>query len=86
VPRPRREVQRSSTRRDGGRAGRRRPALPLGHGITVFPFLWSREAQEDLAATTRGPAPMTELFALQDEFAARSGQEPDATAGHIHVE
>lgn len=46
-------------------------ALPLTHGITVYPFLWSREAQEDLAATARRPAPMTELFGLQNDFAAR---------------
>ncbi|MEU0561335.1 DUF2625 family protein [Dactylosporangium sp. NPDC006015] len=61
-------------------------ALPLSHGITVYPFLWSREAHEDLAATTRGPAPIVELFSLQDEFAARFAEEPDATALHIRVD
>jgi hypothetical protein len=45
--------------------------LPLTHGITVYPFLWSQEAHHGLAATTRSPAPMTELFSLQSEFAAR---------------
>jgi uncharacterized protein DUF2625 len=42
--------------------------LPLTHGIAVYPFLWSREAHHDLAATTRSPVPMTELFALQQEY------------------
>lgn len=46
-------------------------ALPLTHGITVYPFLWSQEAQRDLAATTRAPAPMEQLFALQNDFAAQ---------------
>ncbi|MET7401257.1 DUF2625 family protein [Dactylosporangium sp. NPDC005572] len=45
-------------------------ALPLTHGLTVYPFLWSEEAHQDLAATSRQPAPMLELFAQQDEFVA----------------
>lgn len=61
-------------------------ALPLSHGITVYPFLWSREAHQNLAATTRRPAPMTELFTLQDEFAARFAMEPHTTALHIRVD
>jgi hypothetical protein len=60
-------------------------ALPLSHGLTVYPFLWSREAHHDLAATTRSPAPMTELFSLQDEFAARFAVEPDTTMLHIRT-
>ena len=60
--------------------------LPLSHGITVYPFLWSREAHQDLDATTRRPAPITELFSLQDEFAARFAAEPDTTALHIRVD
>lgn len=51
--------------------------LLLTHGITAYPFLWSQEAHHDLATTTRSPAPMTELFSLQDEFAARFAAEPD---------
>jgi hypothetical protein len=54
-------------------------ALPVSHGITVYPFLWSREAQQDLAGTTRRPAPMQELFSLQDEFTARFAAKPDKT-------
>lgn len=59
--------------------------LPLSHGMTVYPFLWSREAHQDLAGTTRRPAPMAELFSLQDEFAARFAAEPDTTALHIRL-
>lgn len=59
--------------------------LPLSHGITVYPFLWSREAQQDLAGTSRRPAPMAELFSLQDEFTARFAAEPSTTALHIRV-
>lgn len=59
--------------------------LPLTHGIAVYPFLWSQEAHHDLAATTRSPAPMTELFSLQDEFAARFAAEPDTTSLHFRT-
>jgi hypothetical protein len=59
--------------------------LPLTHGIAVYPFLWSREAHDDLAATTRRPAPMIELFSLQDEFAARFAAAPDTTSLHIRI-
>jgi len=58
-------------------------ALPLTHGITVYPFLWSQEAHHDLAATTRGPAPMTELFSLQNEFAVRFAADPGVDTLHI---
>jgi len=61
-------------------------ALPVSRGLTVYPFLWSREARENLAATTRAPAPMAELFSLHDEFAARLAAEPDTTALHVRVE
>ena len=59
--------------------------LPLTHGIAVYPFLWSQEAHHDLAATTRSPVPMTELFALQIEFAARFTAEPATTSPHIRL-
>jgi hypothetical protein len=60
-------------------------ALQLSDGITIYPFLWSQEAQADLAGTTRRPAPMIELFSLQDEFAARFAAEPNTKAVHIRV-
>ena len=43
--------------------------LPLSHGIAVFPFLWSREAMDDLAATTRTPVELDALFNLHEQFA-----------------
>jgi hypothetical protein len=57
--------------------------LPSTRGITVYPLLWCQEAHHDLAATTRSPAPMTELFSPQAEFAARFAgqhalQRPDS--------
>src|SRR4029450_12570155 len=60
-------------------------ALPLSHGLSVYPFLWSQEAQQNLAGTSRTPTPMTEVFSLQDEFTARFAAEPDATAFHIRL-
>lgn len=39
-------------------------ALGLRDGISVYPFLWSQEAQEDMAATTRKPAPLNEILGL----------------------
>lgn len=60
-------------------------ALQLSDGITVYPFLWSQEAQRDLAGTTRRPAPMIDLFSLQDEFAVRFAAEPATKALHIRV-
>ncbi len=42
-------------------------ALEPGQGIAVYPFLWSEEAQQDLAATARRPAPLTELRTLNTE-------------------
>jgi hypothetical protein len=61
-------------------------ALPLTHGITVYPFLWSQEAHHDLAATARNAAPMTELFSLQNEFAVRFAEEPDTSTLHIQTD
>ena len=52
----------------------------------VYPFLWSSEAKEDLAATSRRPAPMRELFAAQDETVAFFAANPDAEAVQIRVQ
>ncbi|MBA9002305.1 DUF2625 family protein [Thermomonospora cellulosilytica] len=45
-------------------------ALPLDHGIAVYPFLFTEEGS-DIDATTRRPAPIAELFSWQNEMAAR---------------
>ena len=55
-------------------------SLPLSQGLAVYPFLWSREAQQDLAGTSRNPAPMAELFSMQNEFVARFTAEPTGAA------
>ncbi|MEW2490337.1 DUF2625 family protein [Streptomyces sp. NPDC048411] len=47
--------------------------LPSTVGIAVFPFLWSAEAQNDLAATHRKPVPMSELLGLRTEFGLQLG-------------
>jgi hypothetical protein len=51
----------------------REETLPLGgsQGLAVYPFLWSAEAQADLAATHRAPAQIDEVFRLNEEFAAK---------------
>ena len=46
-------------------------------GITVYPFLWSKEAHDNLAATTRGPAAMQELLGLHHEFHRQLTAGPD---------
>lgn len=55
--------------------GRQREAqsLELSQGIAVYPFLWSKEAQADPAATTRTPVPLTELLALSGDFCRQTG-------------
>jgi hypothetical protein len=59
--------------------------LPLSHGITVYPFLWSEEAHRDLAGTTRRPVPLAELLSLQEELAAKFAAEPDTTTVQIRI-
>jgi diguanylate cyclase (GGDEF)-like protein len=65
-----------------GLAGRRRSGVAGVARYYDFPFLWSAEAQRDLASTRRQPA-MTQLFSLQDEFAARFAAEPGKTVVRI---
>ncbi|MER7576761.1 DUF2625 family protein [Streptomyces sp. NPDC126514] len=47
--------------------------LTTAEGITVYPFLWSKQAQDDLAATTRAPAPMAELLTTHQDFCQQMG-------------
>lgn len=49
-------------------------------GITVYPFLWSQEAQEDMAATTRKPAPLHQIL---DMHAAMCDQLGLAAPGEL---
>ncbi|WBP90632.1 DUF2625 family protein [Kitasatospora cathayae] len=48
-------------------------ALTPSQGITVFPFLWSREAQADLATTSRRAVPMREVLGVAADFAGQMG-------------
>ncbi|GAB3977722.1 DUF2625 family protein [Plantactinospora veratri] len=59
--------------------------LAASHGLAVYPFLWSSEAQADLAATSRRPAPIRELFAMQDETVAFLAASADAGSVRIDV-
>ena len=42
-------------------------------GLAVYPFLWSEEAQANLAATTRRPVPMPEILGMHAEFRTQMG-------------
>ncbi len=47
--------------------------LKFTQGITVYPFLWSKEAHADLAATSRRPVPMREVLGVAADFARQMG-------------
>ena len=53
-------------------------ALHPRQGLSVIPFLWSEQAHQDLAATSRRPAAMQELLSLHREFLRQvpSGRDP----------
>jgi hypothetical protein len=44
-------------------------ALRLSQGIAVYPFLWSREAQENLPVTRRAAVPMREILGVAADSA-----------------
>ncbi|MFG3015129.1 DUF2625 family protein [Streptomyces cinerochromogenes] len=48
-------------------------ALDLSQGISVVPFLWSKEAHEDLAATSRRAVPLREVVGVAADFARQLG-------------
>ncbi|WP_412538408.1 DUF2625 family protein [Longispora sp. K20-0274] len=52
--------------------------LALDHGLAVYPFLWSQEARQHLAGTSRRSVPVAELFGSQKDFAARLGRSDPA--------
>ncbi|GAB3460307.1 DUF2625 domain-containing protein [Streptomonospora sediminis] len=52
-------------------------ALATSQGVSVFPFLWSREARDDMAATSRRAVPMTEVLTLNRDFCHQlHGRDP----------
>lgn len=42
-------------------------------GMSVVPFLWSKEAHDDLAATSRRAVPLIELLGLNEDFCKQMG-------------
>jgi hypothetical protein len=50
--------------------------LSFSQGITVYPFLWSRQAQENLPATRRTAVPMREILGVAAD-SARQMNQPD---------
>jgi hypothetical protein len=57
-------------------------AAGLSQGISVFPFLWSKQA-EDLAATTRRPVPMSEVLGMAADFAQQIGVADPGFLGRV---
>jgi len=57
--------------------------LPPAAGLSVFPFLWSAEAQDNLAATTRQAVPMAELLGLHAELCGQIGTPPPGFLGAL---
>nr|WSX74382.1 DUF2625 domain-containing protein [Streptomyces sp. NBC_00899] len=58
-------------------------ALVPSQGITVFPFLWSKEAHADLAATSRRAVPMREVLGVAVDFAKRMGPDDPGFIGEV---
>lgn len=47
--------------------------LPLSHGMAVYPFLWSEEANGNTAGLSRSPVPMHEILGSSRDFARQAG-------------
>ncbi|RAG85153.1 hypothetical protein DN069_13220 [Streptacidiphilus pinicola] len=58
-------------------------ALALGQGITVYPFLWSKEARADLGATRRRPVPMREVLGAASDFVRQMGPADPGFLGDV---
>lgn len=55
----------------------------LAQGITVYPFLWSKEAHDDLAATSRRPVAMREVLGVAADFARQMGPADPGFLGEV---
>jgi hypothetical protein len=53
------------------------------HGMSVVPYLWSKEAHDDLAATSRRAVPMAELLGLNETFSTHLGTPPPGFLGVV---
>jgi len=58
-------------------------ALAPDQGISVYPFLWSAEALQDLSAASRRPVPMRELLSLHGEFHRQFGGDGPGFIGRM---
>ncbi|MHA6758418.1 DUF2625 domain-containing protein [Streptacidiphilus sp. PAMC 29251] len=58
-------------------------ALDFTQGITVYPFLWSKEAHADLAATSRRPVPMCEVLGVTADCARQMGPADPGFLGDV---
>ncbi|MBF9067103.1 DUF2625 family protein [Streptacidiphilus fuscans] len=58
-------------------------ALAFTQGITVYPFLWSKEARADLGATRRRPVPMREVLGVAADFARQMGSADPGFLGEV---
>jgi hypothetical protein len=55
--------------------------LGLRDGISVYPFLWSEQARQDMAGTTRKPAPLNQLLETHHVFCDQLGLAPPGALG-----
>lgn len=58
-------------------------ALSFSQGVSVIPFLWSKEAHEDLAATSRRAVPMREVLGVAADFARQMGPADPGFLGAV---
>ncbi|MDX6762901.1 MULTISPECIES: DUF2625 domain-containing protein [Streptomyces] len=58
-------------------------ALAFEQGLSVYPFLWSKEAHADLAATSRRPVPMREVLGVAGDFARQMGPSDPGFLGDV---
>lgn len=57
--------------------------LSYAQGISVYPFLWSKEARADLAATSRRPVPMRQVLGVAADFARQMGPADPGFLGTV---
>ncbi|MFJ1729681.1 DUF2625 domain-containing protein [Streptomyces sp. NPDC088254] len=58
-------------------------ALSFAEGISVYPFLWTKEAHADLTATIRRPVPMREILGVAADFARSMGPADPGFLGDV---
>lgn len=58
-------------------------ALAFSQGISVYPFLWSKEAHDDLAATSRRAVPMSEVIGVAADFARQMAPADPGFLGDV---